>query len=113
RLTAAGSPVKALAAHPGYAATNLQAHTESIQDTIMALGNRIMAQSAEMGALPTLYAATMDLPGATYIGPGGFLQQRGHPKLVTSNSASHNKETAQTLWDLSEHLTDVTYKLTS
>jgi NAD(P)-dependent dehydrogenase (short-subunit alcohol dehydrogenase family) len=113
RLSAAGSPVRALAAHPGYSATGLQSHTESIQDAIMAFGNRIVAQSAEMGALPTLYAAVNDLPGATYIGPDGLFEQRGHPKIVSSNSASRNEETARRLWDLSERLTDVTYKLTA
>ncbi|HEV8556795.1 MAG TPA: oxidoreductase [Actinophytocola sp.] len=111
RLTAAGSPVKSLAAHPGYAATNLQSHTESIQDKVMSLGNRL-AQSAEMGALPTLYAATMDVPTATYLGPDGFMENRGHPKVVRSNAASHNEEVARRLWELSEHLTDVIYKLT-
>lgn len=112
RLTAAGSPVKSMAAHPGYAATNLQSHTETIQDKIMSLGNRLAAQSAEMGALPTLYAATMDVPTATYLGPDGFLENRGHPKIVHSNAASHNEEVARRLWELSEHLTDVSYKLT-
>jgi NAD(P)-dependent dehydrogenase (short-subunit alcohol dehydrogenase family) len=110
RLTAAGSPVKSMAAHPGYAATNLQSHTESIQDKIMSLGNRLAAQSPEMGALPTLHAATMDVPTATYLGPDGFMENRGHPKIVHSNAASHNEEVARRLWELSEHLTDVTYK---
>jgi NAD(P)-dependent dehydrogenase (short-subunit alcohol dehydrogenase family) len=112
RLTAAGSPVKSLAAHPGYAATNLQSHTESFQDKIMSLGNRLATQSAEMGALPALYAAAMDVPSATYLGPDGLFENRGHPKIVHSNAASHNEEVAHRLWELSEHLTDVTYKLT-
>jgi NAD(P)-dependent dehydrogenase (short-subunit alcohol dehydrogenase family) len=110
RLSAAGSAVRSVAAHPGYAATNLQAHTESIQDRIMALGNRLVAQSATMGALPTLYAAVKDIPGGTYIGPDGLFEQRGHPKIVTSNAASRDEATARRLWDLSERLTGVTYK---
>src|SRR3954453_8225092 len=64
RLAAAGSDVRAVAAHPGYAATNLQSRSENvIQNAVMAIGNRVMAQSDEMGALPTLYAATQDIPG--------------------------------------------------
>ena len=112
RLTAAGSPIRALAAHPGYAATNLQSHTESFQDGIMSLGNRLFAQSSAMGALPTLYAAVADLPTATFTGPDGLLQQRGHPKPVPSTKASHNPTTATRLWTLSEHLTNTPYKFT-
>lgn len=111
RLAAAGNTVRSVAAHPGYASTNLQSHTESIQDRIMALGNQLMAQSADMGALPTLYAAVVDIPSGTYVGPDGLFEQRGHPKVVSSNSASRDLETARRLWDLSEQLTGVTYKL--
>src|SRR5689334_5764399 len=111
RLTAAGSPLKSLAAHPAYAATNLQSHTESIQDWIMALGNRIMAQSPEMGALPPLYAATApDLPTGSYYGPDGLFENRGHPKLVDSTPTSKDPKLAGELWTLSESLTGVAYK---
>lgn len=111
RLDAAGSPVRALAAHPGYASTNLQSHTESVQDHVMALANRVIAQSAEMGSLPTLYAATVELPSGSFVGPGGLLEQFGYPKLVGSSGASRNTETARALWTLSEELTGVTYEL--
>jgi NAD(P)-dependent dehydrogenase (short-subunit alcohol dehydrogenase family) len=111
RLAAANSPIRALAAHPGYASTNLQSHTESIQDSVMALGNRLFAQSAEMGALPTLYAAVVDVPSGTYIGPDGLFEQSGHPKIVHSNKASRDTDTAIRLWTLSEQLTGVTYKI--
>jgi NAD(P)-dependent dehydrogenase (short-subunit alcohol dehydrogenase family) len=109
RLTAAGSPLKAHAAHPGYASTNLQSHTESVLDMIMAVGNRMVAQSAAMGALPTLMAATADLPNGSFTGPGGITTQHGYPKVVGSSRASHNRETAAALWSLSEKLTDVTF----
>ena len=80
RLTAVGSPVRALAAHPGYSATNLQFHYGSkVVDRIMGVVNRIVAQSAAMGALPTAYAATQDLPGGSYVGPGGRRELRGYP----------------------------------
>jgi NAD(P)-dependent dehydrogenase (short-subunit alcohol dehydrogenase family) len=111
RLDAAGSPLRSVAAHPGYAATNLQSHTESIQDRIMALGNRLFAQSQEQGARPTLYAATTpDLPGGSYVGPDGFLEQRGNPKLVGSSGAARDEDTARRLWEVSEELTGVHYE---
>jgi NAD(P)-dependent dehydrogenase (short-subunit alcohol dehydrogenase family) len=111
RLEAADSPLRSVAAHPGYASTGLQYHTESIQDRIMALGNRIFAQSAEMGAWPTLYAATTaDLPGGSYVGPDGFLEQRGNPKLVGSSGAARDENAARRLWEVSEELTSVNYE---
>lgn len=110
RLEAAGSAVKSVAAHPGYASTNLQSHTESIMDRIMVLGNKILAQSAEMGALPELYAATVpDIRGGSYIGPDGPASLRGYPKRVGSNAKSKDEAVAAKLWDLSERLTGVTY----
>jgi NAD(P)-dependent dehydrogenase (short-subunit alcohol dehydrogenase family) len=109
RLTAAGSTVGSYAVHPGYAATNLHAHTETLMDQVMALGNRLIAQSATMGALPTLFAATAGIPSGSFVGPGGITGQHGYPKVIRSSSASHNKETAEKLWALSEKLTGVTF----
>ncbi|MBJ7476464.1 oxidoreductase [Rhodococcus sp. (in: high G+C Gram-positive bacteria)] len=110
RLAASGSPLKALASHPGYASTNLQGHTESIQDKLMGIGNSIFAQSAEMGALPELWAATApDAFGGSYIGPDGPFEQRGYPKVVGSNKKSYDTRTAAGLWNLSEKLTGVSY----
>ena len=112
RLDAAGSSVRALAAHPGYAATNLQHHTGSVvQDTLMTIGNRLFAQSDEMGALPILYAATQDLAGDSYVGPDGFQEGRGHPTLVGRAAAARDEETARRLWQLSEGLTGVAFPL--
>jgi hypothetical protein len=69
-----------------------------------------MAQSAEMGALPTLYAATKpDVEGGTYVGPGGFFEQRGHPKPVRSSPAARDKRVAAKLWEVSEQLTGVKF----
>ena len=110
RLAASGSSLKALASHPGYASTNLQGHTESIQDKLMGIGNSIFAQSAEMGALPELWAATApDAFGGSYIGPDGPFEQRGYPKVVGSNKKSHDSKTASGLWTLSEKLTGVSF----
>jgi NAD(P)-dependent dehydrogenase (short-subunit alcohol dehydrogenase family) len=110
RFAANGSSRKALAAHPGYAATNLQFHTDSFQDTAMGVANHLVAQSAQMGALPALFAATQSpLPGGSYIGPDGLFEQHGYPKVVRSSKRSYDQTTAARLWDLSETLTGVTF----
>ena len=89
RLRAASSTVTSVAAHPGYAATNLQTAAPPLADRLfMTFTNLIMAQSAEMGALPTLYAATYpDLAGGSYVGPDGIGEFRGHPHLVSRTAA--------------------------
>jgi NAD(P)-dependent dehydrogenase (short-subunit alcohol dehydrogenase family) len=113
RLDEGGSDLRALAAHPGYAATNLQSRTENaVQNAVMAVANRVIAQNDEMGALPTLFAATQDLPGASYVGPDGFQEQRGHPTLVGRSAAASDPEAAKRLWVLSEELTGVSFPLT-
>jgi NAD(P)-dependent dehydrogenase (short-subunit alcohol dehydrogenase family) len=112
RLTAANSPVRALAAHPGYAATNLQFRSErGLEDRVMGLTNRLFAQSDEAGAWPTLFAASQDLPGGSYVGPDGFAEQRGHPTLVGRTAAASDVEMAKRLWALSEELTGVQFPL--
>src|SRR5947209_16150576 len=113
RLSAAGSDVLATAAHPGYAATNLQSHSERRSlDLLMAITNRLLAQGEDGGALPTLYAAVADIPGNSFAGPGGFMEQRGAPKLVGRSSAAQDMDVARRLWDVSEQLTGVTFPLT-
>jgi NAD(P)-dependent dehydrogenase (short-subunit alcohol dehydrogenase family) len=113
RLDEAGSGIRATAAHPGYASTNLQSHTGSaLQNGLMSVGNKLFAQSMEMGALPTLYAATMDIPGGSFVGPDGLGEQRGHPHLVGRSGAAQDTEVAKKLWTLSEELTGVSFPLT-
>jgi NAD(P)-dependent dehydrogenase (short-subunit alcohol dehydrogenase family) len=111
RLEAAGAKLRATASHPGYASTNLQSHTESFQDQVMALGNRLVAQSAFMGALPSLYAAVADIPGGSFAGPGGLTGQHGYPKVVGSSRAARDSSVALALWERSAGLTGVTYDL--
>jgi hypothetical protein len=77
----------------------------------MWIGNRLFAQSDAMGALPTLYAATQDIPGGSYVGPGGFQEQRGHPKLVGRNDRAQDADVAKRLWAKSEELTGVSFPL--
>ncbi|MET7290518.1 oxidoreductase [Streptomyces sp. NPDC005573] len=106
RLTEAGSPVRALAAHPGYAATNLTSHVANpVTRAFMAVSDRVFAQGDTAGALPTLYAATQDLPGASYVGPDGLGEMRGGPTLVGRSRAASDAEAARRLWTLSEELT--------
>ena len=109
RLRAAGSSIKSLAAHPGWAATNLQTSGPPKLDALlMALPNRFYAQSDEMGALPTLYAATEPgLEGGTYIGPDGFAEGRGHPIQVAPSKAARDESVAGMLWEVSEDMTGV------
>jgi NAD(P)-dependent dehydrogenase (short-subunit alcohol dehydrogenase family) len=114
RLAAAGSPVRAVAAHPGYAATELQSRTgNALQNALMALSNRLIAQSGERGAWPTLFAATQELPGGAYIGPGGPGELRGSPAPASRSSAARDDELAHDLWALSERLTGVRYAFES
>ncbi|MGY1681822.1 oxidoreductase [Geodermatophilus sp. SYSU D01176] len=108
RLSAAGSRVRALAAHPGWAATELQGRTGNpISDRAMRLGNLLVAQSAEQGALPTLAAAVLDLPGGSYLGPRGLGEWRGAPTLVGHSPAASDPELARQLWVASAELTGV------
>jgi NAD(P)-dependent dehydrogenase (short-subunit alcohol dehydrogenase family) len=112
RLTAAGSTVISTAAHPGWAATNLQGRTTSrLNNGFMAVVNRTLAQTDEMGALPTLYAATADIPGNSFAGPSGVGELRGAPKLVGRSRRANDPALAGRLWDLSEQLTGVQFPL--
>ena len=115
RATTAGQRLRSVAAHPGYAATNL--HTvgprmagSRLGSTVMGLGARLFAQSAEQGALPTVYAATApDVPGGSYVGPDGIGELRGRPTLVRPSRAAQDEQTAHRLWEISEELTGVRY----
>jgi NAD(P)-dependent dehydrogenase (short-subunit alcohol dehydrogenase family) len=111
RLKAAGADVLSVAAHPGYSATNLQfAATPSRIERIGSIVlNRVYAQSAERGALPTLYAATADIAGGSFVGPDGFQEMRGEPKVVTPTRAARDPQTALRLWGVSEELTGVEF----
>ena len=115
RAEAAGFALRSVAAHPGYAATNLQFAGPRLEESGLrrrawGLLNRALAQSDEMGALPILYAATVpDLPGGSYVGPDRFFEQHGYPTLVDSTKASKDPEAARRLWEVSEELTGVRF----
>jgi NAD(P)-dependent dehydrogenase (short-subunit alcohol dehydrogenase family) len=112
RAAAVGSPLLSVAAHPGSAATNLQfaGPAKGYERSFLTLFNRTVAQDAEMGALPELYAATVPgLAGATFIGPDGFMEGRGNPTMVTAAAKAYDEDAARRLWDESERLTGVHY----
>ncbi|OBG17509.1 oxidoreductase [Mycolicibacterium celeriflavum] len=111
RLSAAGSPVKAIAAHPGYSATNLQGQTGNRFGTRFWLaGNRLFATSAEFGARQTLYAVAEDLPGDTFVGPRFGSRGPTGPTALRSPLARDTR-TATALWELSEQLTSTKFPL--
>lgn len=113
KLKAAGLPMISVAAHPGYSATNLQLSGPPLQERIaLRFANLFIAQSAEMGALPILYAATYpDLSGGSYVGPNGPAEMRGFPTLVQPSARASDAAIANLLWQISEKLTGVRYDM--
>ena len=115
RLERADSTIASVAAHPGFASTHLQAvgpemRGQGWMTKVMGGVNKVLAQSAAMGALPTLYAATFPaIRSGDYVGPDGFGEQRGHPKLVSMTDSARDDAAANQLWTVSEELTGVRY----
>jgi len=108
RLARAGSPVRAVAAHPGYSATNLQGRTGArLFDRIAGVGNRILATDADYGAQHTLYAVAQDLLGDSFVGPKYGMW--GPSALVPRSPLARRTDTAEALWRLSEQLTDTRF----
>ena len=114
RCRAAGLPVKALAAHPGFAGTHLAANGQygrasggiaSVLDGAI----KAVSQSPAAGAWPTLMAATADLPGGIYCGPSGLQELAGPPRVVGSTRLSHDEDAQRRLWELSERTTGIAY----
>lgn len=118
RLKRAGIDVISVAAHPGYSATNIvyggsaapPSLWRRIWNAMAAMGNALLAQPASMGALPTLYAATVaDVKGGEYFGPRGLLELRGHPGRVSPNVRARDEKLAADLWARSEELAGVRF----
>lgn len=111
RLREMRSTTISVFAHPGYSATNLQSTGPTgIAKAAMAITNRVLAQSAERGALPTLYAATAPgVEGGEYYGPDGMGELRGFPTKVEAIPNAHRPDVAALLWQASEDLTAVRY----
>jgi NAD(P)-dependent dehydrogenase (short-subunit alcohol dehydrogenase family) len=112
RSAEAESALRSVAAHPGYSRTNLQFAAPPVYErAVMAVTNMLVAQSAEQGALPSLYAATVaDLPGGSFVGPDGFMEGRGYPHLVTAARKAYDEQAWHRLWEVSEELTGVRYE---
>ena len=110
-----GIDLLSVAAHPGYAATNLQAvgpqmSGSNLMGRLVSLGNTLVAQSAAAGALPTLYAATApDVRNGHYFGPKGIFGMRGHPGPASFVRGARDRDTARRLWEVSEELTGVRF----
>ncbi len=121
RARAQGLAVKALAAHPGMSSTALMRPREGgeasqggrrrvrLTSTILQAAFEASGQPAALGALPTLMAATADLPGSTYVGPSGRLQLSGHPRIVSTRELARDRDAQRRLWELSEEATGVRF----
>ncbi len=114
RADRAAVDVTSVAAHPGLAATNLMSSgpssVPSLVSRLTGIGIRLVAQPAQMGAWPTLYAATVPgVQGAEYIGPASFGGWRGHPARTTASPSAYDPDVATQLWQRSVDLTGVCY----
>jgi NAD(P)-dependent dehydrogenase (short-subunit alcohol dehydrogenase family) len=106
RLDAVGSPVRAMAAHPGFVATNIYAGSTGF---VARWSVRLLAQDAESGAEPALLAALSDLPGNTFTGPEHLAHMRGGAEVIHGSKRSRDAELARRLWDVSEQMTGVVF----
>ena len=115
RLTDVGASTISVAAHPGYAHTELQntsatTSNSAIEVYFYATFGPLVAQSAQMGALPELYAATAsNIYGGELVGPGGLFGMRGYPKVEKNSKRGYNRDIAVRLWNESVQLTGVDY----
>ena len=114
RLARAGIDALSIAAHPGYAATNISANNKlgasRVGQAMVRLGDRLLGQSAEAGTRPLLLAATSpQAKGGDYWGPRGLMEMRGAPRRVGSTRAARDEAVAARLWTMAENLTDVRY----
>jgi NAD(P)-dependent dehydrogenase (short-subunit alcohol dehydrogenase family) len=114
RLARAGLPVAAMAAHPGYSGTHLVANGQLGRSSggfasILDAANRAVSQSAAAGSLPLLMAATADVPGSSYCGPGGPGEMRGLPRLVGCTRLARDEQAQRELWELSERTVGLAY----
>jgi NAD(P)-dependent dehydrogenase (short-subunit alcohol dehydrogenase family) len=113
RARAAGLELASVAAHPGYAATRLQANgpRRPVARVLLAVGSLLLAQGAQGGALPILRAACdPDVPSGAFLGPDGPGERRGHPRPVAASAAAIDTEAASRLWRVSSQLTGVSFR---
>ncbi|MBG0827148.1 SDR family NAD(P)-dependent oxidoreductase [Planomonospora sp. ID67723] len=109
RVTAAGATLVSAVAHPGVARTGLARNGSRLRGLLVALV-KLPAQSAAMGALPSLYAATAPgVAGGEAFGPDGFAERRGHPTRIRPAAQAYDRVAARRLWEMSEELTGVRF----
>ena len=105
RLEAAGSSVRSLAVHPGVVPTALFSRIGGLSGFLSRQFSHLLVTDAERGSLPTLFAATADVAGGSYVGPGGLGHLRGLPSVQQPSSVARDPDLARRLWSLSERLT--------
>jgi NAD(P)-dependent dehydrogenase (short-subunit alcohol dehydrogenase family) len=105
RLASRGSHIRSIGAHPGIVRTGLFAHVDGLAGFGLNIGSRVVGHDVGQGILPTLFAATQDIPGGSFVGPNGFRGLRGFPTIVASSEDGNNVGLAHKLWDISESLT--------
>jgi hypothetical protein len=109
RLAEAHSQVRAMTAHPGIARTSLNDHVGGLGGWLSAHATTIF-NDADRGAYPTLYAATQDIPGGSYVGPDGLGHLRGYPEVHRPGRAARdNPDLARQLWEVSARLTGTSF----
>lgn len=112
RLEAAGSTTRSVAAHPGWARTELQRHAGWIRWLRIAGLEALVSQDAFGGAQPLLRAATDPaVTGGEYFGPSGFQEMKGAPVRVSSSARSRHEGLQRWMWRHSEQLTGVSYPI--
>jgi NAD(P)-dependent dehydrogenase (short-subunit alcohol dehydrogenase family) len=112
RLTAAGSTLRVTGAHPGTTSTHITSGSASrAKQLVGRYGHRLVGMAPWQGALPTLYAATMDVPGNTYLGPHRLREMIGWPAPVGRSDKAMDPDLAKALWAESERLSGVTFPL--
>lgn len=111
RLTASGSTLRAIGSHPGSTATSITGNTGNAFKTwVGSWGHKVAGMPVWKGALTTLYAATMDVPGNTFIGPDGFKEFKGWPTAVGRSRDAIDPDLAYGLWEASEKLTGTSFR---
>ncbi len=110
RAREAHSKLMSVAVHPGISRTNIAAYGKDLKTTLFRMFGGMITQSDEMGALPTLYAATApEMQGGQYIGPDGSGEMKGYPKVVQPRPQALDEQAGRRLWTVSEQLTGVVY----
>jgi NAD(P)-dependent dehydrogenase (short-subunit alcohol dehydrogenase family) len=105
RLTASGSGIRAMAVHPGMVRTNLFGHASGAQAAMIRAIGRVVMLDPQAGAWPTIFAATQEIPGGSFVQPSGFAHLRGAPAIAAASPRAYDIGVARSLWEQSDELT--------